>query len=216
MNNKIPYNNHRKLWLSDEYLGDMFEGNIDGIDNFKYQLSNIPVSEKYTIIGYGSLLNQNNALFTLDTIFNFKRGLLTGFTRTFNVGMRQSILNVEKSIDPKSTMAVSLIEIPFYELPELINREAWYNFHQINTGETTTGLIVSAKKQATNERVEPQLNYLHLCLSGLNEFYPQGVDNFLDETMCFSYELKKRVSARVFLNNLKLTNYILRNEYKNR
>lgn len=217
---QIPYENHRAIWKSKEFLMEFFRISehtdpykTEAVKEFIRKIDKIAIQETYTLIGYGSLMKLSDAKKTLDVI-NFEYGYIRGYERIFNIGFDTAYLNVQRS--EKTILNVALIEFPFYNLPNIIRRESLYEIETVQY-DNRTALIAIASTPQTNDILEPQLNYLHLCLTGAKELGGlKAIDQFIDNTYCYSQFHNAQVTIREYLSKLNLINYIIRYDYSSR
>lgn len=218
----IEFKDHRKVWRSEKFLREYFvirkhEDPFKNIyvRNFLTQLNRIEVKKEYTLAGYGSLLNKNDVLRTLPSAKNHRLSHIDGYRRIFNVGWDTAYLNIEENAD--SLINVALIDFPYYELPNIITREGWYSFNEVKTINDQQVLVVIGDAGCIKDTIDPQLNYIHLCLSGAKDLGGlKEIANFLDQTYCYSQEKAKHVTLREYLNNLNVVNHMIQNEYSSR
>jgi len=223
----IPFQGHREQWLSRNFLAEYFEIKDRSkvfkhplVSNLQHQLRGIPEQETYTLIGYGSLMNKRDVPRTLSTGKDHRLGFLAGYERIFNIGTDTAYLNVKENAG--SEIGVALIDFKFTDLLSLIRREGFYNFRMVEVYDTVSeesinAIMVIGDHFFENNLIEPQLNYLHLCLTGakeLNELH--GINNFLDDTRCYSPYHGGLVSIRGYLSKLNLVNYMIQNNYSSR
>lgn len=223
--NKIPYKDHREVWHSEQFLREFFKiKNEDDyrknayVRNFLEKLDKIPIQRSYTFVGYGSIMNEGDVPRTLPSYSNHREGIVSGYQRIFNVGFDTAFLNVEKS--EYSAIRVALMEFNYYDLLNLINREQLYDFVTVNVvdsdGSEIEALMVVGDETFVVDTLTPQLNYLHLCLTGAMKLGGlASVNNFL-ETICYCETTGDQIMARDYLKNLSLTNYMIKNEYSSR
>lgn len=229
--NQQDYKNHRSYWRSKEYLEQLFGKNVR-MDSYKVleflnKIDSIPESRIFTIAAYGSLLNSKDILRTLPSSHNLRVGKLFNYQRIFNVGTIDSgcVLNIRQ--DEYSPVICNFIDIDYEDLPYYILRENLYNIKVINKEEYEDSqgfnrnpvLTVIGKEEIVNDStgIEPQLNYLHMCLTGIKELAGwEGVQNFLNDTLCYSNEEKDYIPVRDWLDNLDIVNYMITKTYNNR
>jgi|GEM_PF-6576923 len=230
---KSDYANHREYWKSKEYLKRLFGANVDlksaKVQNLLDTIDSIPESPVYTIAAYGSLLNTSDIFRTMPTASDFRMGHIYGFTRIFNMGSlgRGCVLNIQP--DSEGMVICNFIDISYEDLPEYILREGWYDVEVLEKNqyhdtwedvlEPNPVLTVVGDRHIINQSigVEPQLNYLHLCLTGMKEVGGWlGVQQFLNETLCYSNKTKDYIPVKHWLNSLDLENYLKVNDYSSR
>jgi len=232
---KNDYATHREYWKSKDYLKRLFGNNVDAksavVQNLLDTIDSIPESPVYTIAAYGSLLNTNDILRTMPTAENFRMGHIYGFTRIFNIGTlgKGCVLNIQYHPDTQKNVICNFIDISYEDLPEYILREGWYNVEVLeedqyydtweDVNERNPVLTVVGDQHIVNQSIgiEPQLNYLHLCLTGMKEIGGwQGVRQFLEETLCFSKEARDYVSVKQWLLTTDMVDYMITNDYSKR
>lgn len=229
---KSIYNfaNHRQIWKTKPFLDSLFGKNVNmksiPVKNLLNTLDNIPISESYTIAAYGSLLNHDDILRTMPSADFYRKGYIYGYERIFNVGRIETgcVLNIQKQ--PNATTICNFITISYKDLPRYILREGWYDVVTLNQNEYKDGwevqdpvLTVVGKEPIilSSVAIEPQLNYLHLCLSGMKETAGwEGVQNFIHNTLCYSKKEADYIPVIDWLDNLDLINYFLTTEYNKR
>lgn len=186
------------------------------------KLKSIPEQDFYNIVGYGSLMNQLDIPRTMPTGKNFRSGVMKGYQRVFNCGMRGiQYMNIEKSENPKQEMTVGVVTIKKEDLVHYVMREGLYEVIEVEyyddfSQELAKGLtVICTNFDYLDKPGSPMLNYIHLCLSGIMDLNNmQGVMELLDETTV--YKRGRRVSLRDYIDNLDLLNYMIMNEYKSR
>jgi len=227
--NQIDFNNAKKEWTSEKFLREFFQVkknenpfNKYYIKEFIDTISNIPLRHEYTMVGYGSLLNEKDIPRTLPSGKNHRLGILNGYKRIFNVAGNVNdiaYLNVEKVPYDLQTY-VALIDFPYYELPNIIARESLYDFTEVMIQEQnkeTQSLMVVGNNYFVNNYATPLLNYLHLCISGIKDLAgKEGVDNFLYTTYCYSQYHGEQVTINEYLKHVNLLDYMVRREYISR
>lgn len=224
---KFTLKDQKRKWLSQESLRKRF--NIDpkkdvydneSVKRFINQLNRIPIQETYTLVGYGSLLNANDIPRTLPSAQNHRLGILFGYKRIFNIGFDTAYLNVVP--DDEIDIEVAIVEFEHEHLPDLIQREALYDFEEVEVYDVEDekaikALMVIGDEYYENNLIEPQLNYLHLCLSGASELNElKGINNFLDTSFCYSPYHANTVSVRNYLSKLNTINYMVQHRYSSR
>lgn len=230
---KDEYRNHREYWKSKEYLKTIFGKDVDvksaRVKKLLDVIDRIPESPVYTIAAYGSLLNTGDIFRTMPTAHNFRRGSICGFTRVFNVGHLDTgcVLNIRPSSDKEEEVICNFIDIEFEDLPHYIIREGWYDVkvldheydYEIDELIDNPVLTVVGKDFVVNSSigVEPQLNYLHLCVSGMKDVAGwEGVQHFMNETLCYSNEENNYIPVRQWLADLDLGRYLITKEFSSR
>lgn len=223
----IPFNRHREVWESEAFIMHIFgikDRNKVFTDKrvlrYLNQLDGIPITQHYTLIGYGSLMNEDDVTRTIKTGFNHRLGLVKNYERVFNIGQETAYLNIRECKGQE--IEVALIDFEFTDIPNIIRRESLYGFKTIKTYDPSIGkeieaLAVIGLTGYENNIIEPQLNYLHLCLTGakeLNEIY--GINNFLDSSYCYSPTHANIVSVRKYLQELNVINHMIQNDYSSR
>lgn len=226
---KLTFENHRLIWNSEAFIRELFQidKNVElksrsDVLKFKEQIRNIPNKRRFTIVGYGSLMNASDVPRTMPNAENHRLGILKGYERIFNLGYyKTSYLNVREAKNPSDSMQVALIDIPFTDLPNFLLRERNYDIAEVEVKDQETGEMVNAlmviARDNTNDSLLPQLNYAHLCLTGafwLNGL--EGVNDFLNTTYCYSEKHHQHVKIRTWLKDLDLINYMFMHEYQNR
>lgn len=220
---------HRQYWASDEFLYDFFGKKWKNANNGRFaksiqnKLLALPVLEEFDILAYGSLMNDLSAQKTLST-FETELGTLDKYERVFNMGSIRtgSYLNVRKVDDDTKSIEVIVRKIPFHDMPEFITREGNYNVEQVvyfnnDIGRNKKGIIVIGKPIMEDDFLKPQLNYVHLCMDGIKmnaDMY--FMDNFLENTYCFSDELSREVTLKKWLKNVNLLTYLKTYNYSSR
>lgn len=226
---KITFENHRLVWRTEVFLRKLLgikdkEINLKddyNVQRFLYQLRNIPEKRKLTVIGYGSLMNCTDISRTSPNAENHRLGILNGFERIFNIGGDTSFMNVRRANDT-SQMNVSLIDIPFTDIPNLIIREGRYNFEVVDVfdvieNKNISALIVVGDSMFEDDSLSPQLNYLHLCLTGAKWLDGlRGVRDFLETTYCYSNKQHEHIKINDWLKELDLIDYMFVHDYSNR
>ena len=232
---KNDYATHREYWKSKDYLRKLFGNNVNlksaQVQDLLDTIDSIPESPIYTIAAYGSLLNTNDILRTMHTANNFRMGRIYGFTRIFNVGRLGTgcVLNIQHHPDEDKDVICNFIDISYEDLPEYILREGWYNVEVLeedqyydtweDVNERNPVLTVIGDQHIVNQSIgiEPQLNYLHLCLTGMKEMGGwQGVHQFLEETLCYSHKDKNYIPVKDWLNTVDAIDYMITNDYSKR
>lgn len=227
--NSYSYENHREYWKTKPYLEQLFGKNVDIKSNRVLDLldkiDRIPKSKVYTIAAYGSLLNPTDIFRTMPTADNFRKGIIYGYERVFNVGNKFSgcVLNIKKSIT-YDALTCHFIDISYEDLPYYILREGWYDIKVLTSSEYETKisnpvLTVLGKQEIVNNSIgiEPQLNYVHLCLDGIKEIAGwEGVQHFLDDTTCYSNYHNDYITVKKWLDNLDISQYFITNNYNSR
>ena len=226
MEKKITFHNHREYWESDEFIRDWFglkkEVKINNYHrSFQKKLLALPRMEKFPIVAYGSLMNEFDAERTVGTTEAFIMSI-PGWERVFDIGHfeKGSFLNVRKSTKGNS-MDVIIRYVNWNKMPALLLRESLYDIEEVvaidMAGEEHLVYMVVAEDYYTNPWLLPQLNYLHLCMTGIKESGDyRMMENFLKTTYCYSDELAKEVTLEVWLENLNLSNYLQRYTYSPR
>lgn len=230
---KNNYHNHREYWKSKEYLEKLFGRNVNikssTVQNFLNTIDGIPKSEKYTIAAYGSLLNISDIFRTMPTADNFRAGIIRGYTRIFNIGRlgQGCYLNIQPS-DYTNKLTCNFIDISYEDLPEYILREGYYNIEILDPSDyidSISGnvnnpvLTVVGDQSIINQSIgiEPQLNYVHLCLTGMKDVAGwEGVQEFLHDTLCYSNKTNDYIPLKHWLNSLDLAKYLVTNNYSSR
>lgn len=230
-NHQDNYKNHRSYWRSKDFLKTLFGENVklDSIKVLEFldKIDSIPESHIFTIAAYGSLLNDRDILRTLPSAHNLRVGHLIGYQRIFDMGTLETgcVLNIR--YNEESSIICNLIDIDYKDLPYYILREGWYNIEILDKKDyydsqefnNNPVITVIGKEDIINNSigVEPQLNYLHMCLTGIKELAGwEGVQNFLNDTLCYSNEEKDYIPVRDWLDNLDIVNYIITKTYNNR
>ena len=232
---KNDYATHRDYWRSKEYLKRLFGNNVDiksaVVQDFLDTIDSIPENPTYTIAAYGSLLNTSDIFRTMPTASNFRIGHIYGFTRIFNMGVlgRGCVLNIQHHPDEQKDVICNFIDISYEDLPEYILREGWYNIEVLEpdqyydpegeANDFSPVLTVIGDQSIVNRSigVEPQLNYLHLCLTGMKEIGGwEGIQQFLGETLCYSKKARDYVSVKQWLFTTDMVDYMITNDYSKR
>jgi len=207
--------------LYQKLFGEKIDMNSKHVKNFRSLLEKLPKQDTYTIITYGSLMNENDSMRTLSKQLNRFNCYITGYDRIFNVGFKKqgSFLNIIPNQITSPLYCIG-IEISYKEIPFYIKREGLYNlvpikYHLFDEVEEFTGFTVISNFD--DYGIEPQLNYFHLCLDGIKEeMGKQGVDNFLDTTLCYSTKECDYVKAREWLKTTNFLDYMIRHSYSPR
>lgn len=138
-----------------------------------------------TIVGYGSLLSKQSALWTCPTLQNFRFGSLSGYRRLFNLVSVSAIrggranwdtkevaaLTVEEATEEdkcdNNPMTVSLFDIPESELPFYYERENRYRFEHV-----PVHLLMDPCRNGppTEQSCGKEQPYV-ICVSGTDEWY---------------------------------------------
>jgi len=232
---KNYYATHREYWKSKDYLRKLFGNNVNlksaQVQDLLDTIDSIPESPVYTIAAYGSLLNTSDIFRTMPTANNFRMGHIYGFTRIFNMGSlgRGCVLNIQPNPDKQADVICNFIDISYEDLPEYILREGWYNVEVLDedqyydtwedVNDYNPVLTVVGDQHIINQSigVEPQLNYLHLCLTGMKDIGGwQGVHQFLEETLCYSHKARTYISVKNWLDTVDTIDYMITNDYSKR
>lgn len=230
--NKDEFRDHRKYWKTKDHMRLLFGNkvNMDSapVQNLIRAIDSIPESRTYTIAAYGSLLNTKDVYRTMPSASNFRKGLIHGYERIFNMGSlgRGCVLNI-RPCHQDVKLTCNFIDIDYTDLPEYILREGWYDVIVVDRDEYTDSgnnekvpvLTVIGDKSIVNNSigVEPQLNYLHLCLDGMKDVAGwEGVKEFLDKTICYNNKANEYTPVRQWLYSLDLQRYFVTNDYSSR
>jgi hypothetical protein len=227
--NDLSLDDITRYWNSNEFLLDMFGNNFNKTStasNLVNTLNSLPLSYTYTIAAYGSLLNAKDIYRTMPSAKNFRAEYIYGYQRIFNMGSLETgcFLNIKK--DYKENTLCRFIDISYEDLPEYILREGLYNITELRKAEYSVAipdkqpvLTVIGKQYFINKSVgiEPQLNYMHMCLTGIKELAGMtGVNNFLNKTLCYSNDDYDYIPAKEWLYKLDITNYMISKNYSSR
>jgi len=225
---KITLTNHREIWAREHFLRTTFNVATGKsvfedfeVKNFRKQIEKIPIQSSYVMIGYGSLMNKGDVPRTCPNAKYHRLGVLQGYERIFNMGWGTSFLNVRET-ENEAKMQVALVDIPFHELPSIIKREGNYEFitvkvMDIEMEEIVEALMVVSVDHNINDALAPQLNYTHLCLSGIKALNGiNGVNNFLNTTYCYSEKSHSHVKLDKWLSEMDVINHMFMNDYSSR
>lgn len=227
---KVTYQNHREYWRSEEFkekiFGKSWETN-KSVKPFIDELMSFPIKPFFPFVAYGSLMDEYDAYRTIGYA-DTKTVWIPGWQRVFNMGYKEtgSFLNVRpvEGGYPESMIAF-VKDVSWENLPDILRRERLYNVEEVKTiyvdedGVTREELayMVVGDEVFEEPYIQPQLNYLHLCMRGIkHDGTAHMMNNFLDGTACYSQELTKEVPLRVWLQNVNLTNYLLTHKYSSR
>lgn len=224
---KIKYDfvNHRTFWEKDSFYEKWFGKSQTAnasAQYFKKKLCSLPIDEKFKVVGYGSLMNGADADRTIKESEGFPV-YAPGWERIFNMGRIRtgSFLNVRRNDNAVKDMAAIMYEVNWEQMPALLMREGLYDLEWTTVrdewGTEHEALIVVGSLGNQDDFIQPQLNYLHLCMTGIqDQFGFEGVDNFLDTTFCYSPNHQSQVSVREWLTTMNTLTYILSHDYSPR
>lgn len=136
----------------------------------------------YYVIGYGSLLNENDVYRTSPNLISHEVDYISGWKRVFNMGNTSTgaYLNVKRDDDVED-MIVAVLTVPAKDMINVIEREINYDFVNVRTKSGKTAMMVVGTN--TKHNLIPQANYLHLCMHGVGKLAGQaGIDNFVETT----------------------------------
>ena len=109
--------------------------------------------ERVTIAGFGSLLSERSARYTMPSLSGFRQGVVKGFARYFQhtapVFYERGIARPETgevsslSVEPTTgcEIVVTLFEVPLVELPAFVEREHEFRFSAVEV-EGEAGLAI--------------------------------------------------------------------------
>lgn len=209
-----------KEWNSLPFIAKLMGVEIKFVNNddnrvkhYRKQLSRL-IDKQYKMIGYGSLIGTADAGRTVSEYYEFEAGYISGWERVFDMGNSYSgsYLNIRKNTRAKP-MLVSVITIDVDQMPKIIMREINYNV--IDTKVTVNGVEVDAVmvegSAGKGNALEPQLNYLHLCLQGAMEIAGlSGRENFLDTTYTYRGTLREWFNKTDLLSVMSTQSYLSR------
>jgi len=224
MEKKTTFNDLRNYWNSDKFIKDNFG---DPKENRKYakslikKLNKLPELDIFPIVAYGSLMNNADARRTVGET-DSEVMTIPGWERVFNIGniASGSFLNVRKS-RYGNDMDVIIRYVKAEKMPKLLMRESLYDMEIVEAidanGHKHNVYMVVADPYYEDPWINVQLNYLHLCMTGIKvDGDRQMMDNFLTTTYCYSNELAKEVTIDEWLNSVSLKNYLLIHRYSSR
>lgn len=163
----------------------------DVVENIINKVTKLEDKE-YKIVGYGSLLNISDVYRTSPNLISHEVGYIDGWSRIFNMGNTDtgSYLNVYPD-EEQTDMIVAILTVPAKDMFNFIEREINYRFVTVNVkdGNNTLheAIMVLGYSDQVKHNLIPQLNYLHLCMTGVGKLAgKRGVDNFVNSTeTCF-------------------------------
>lgn len=214
----------RKEWTGKAFIEKNFYKGINNnspqVKEFERKLGLFPQDEDWiTIATYGSLMNANDIPRTLGNEAYSQPGIMHGYQRVFNCGYKDtgSFLNIRKA--SSSDILISLITVKYDMIPNYIKREQLYEPVKVQctdlNGEHVEAIAVIADEY-TDIGLEPQLNYLHLCLTGIASLHGMtGVHDFL-KSETYNSKLRKMSTIKEWLDNVDLIDLLIRQEYKSR
>ena len=141
------------------------------------KVRDIPDADVYTIVGYGSLLNERSRARTLVPI-TVEYGVIEGWRRIFNLGITQgTCLNVEP--DENSSIDAAIITVDRAGMFDFILREINYDLVAVTTTDGTNAYMVVATiesgqpvipvTEGFTQLTQPRLDYINACIYGINE-----------------------------------------------
>lgn len=216
--------NYKQLWASDHFYKQLFGKKLDFNEPFirklRWQLNNLPEQDSYNIIGYGSLLNENSLKRTIKEPSNPVPVFILGYERIFNVGNWETgaFLNIREAKD--SMMICNKITIKAKEMPEYLIREGLYDlievkYKNINNDEYGKAYTVISNDFVSS--IQPQLNYLHMCIDGIiNLAGRYGARNFMDTTYCYSQKNGQLIKLSQWLEEVDLKQLMINQQYISR
>lgn len=201
------FEQRKSKWLSLEFIATLLGQDVKYLSDksnsiIEYRAKVRKLEDKtYFMVGYGSLMNETDVPRTIPNYESFKTGFIQGWERIFNMGSSDtgSYLNARPT-NSETPMIVSVIEVKADMMPSIIMRERNYRFIDVEVAVTDEegevaeiydeGLTTNAKMVIGNYEsyvaLEPQLNYLHLCLAGTMDLGGlAGIQNFLDTTFTY-------------------------------
>lgn len=215
----------RKEWQEIEFYQELFQDKkINWTDNrvlrLQRRLNNLSPRDEYNVIAYGSLMNEDDIPRTLAR-YEIQPGFIKGYRRIFNMGRKStgSFLNITKEGVPKEhMMPVAIITIPFTEMPGYLLRESWYEAHLIEAFDEDGLLIddeaITVVCDSLQHGLEPQLNYVHLCMSGIIDLYgANGANDFLENTLCYNPKIAGLDSLKNWMKDLNVADLMIRQNY---
>lgn len=214
----------KKYWQSDEFVKTTFGKNAnftdDKVEKLISKLLSLPNEDWITILAYGSLMSESDGYRTIPSAKNYRCVNIDGYDRVFNIGSERygSFLNVRVNEDAKQ-MIVMAIDVHAEDMPKFLQRESLYEFtsHKFIDDDYNHKIGLIVVSYYNEDWLEPQLNYLHLCLSGIQEFAGiEGVDNFLDTSYCYNPRKVRQTTIREWLYDMNPIDYMIRHKYSSR
>jgi hypothetical protein len=194
----------KKYYLSRDYTQQlglfMSKGEIKA---FKDRIKAVE-DKVYNIIGYGSLMNYEDARRTFGTILDFRSETIKGWERIFNLDADYAYLNVRKN--PEAEIEVAVLSIDGKSMLGFVTREILYDIVTVELSDGTEAFMVVSS--LTNDELPPLLSYVGLCIEGMKSL--GDVDKFLDET------LTNYGTLREWLTNLDIVDYFKNLTYVSR
>lgn len=224
-------NNLRNEWsnikLYKELYGSKVTENDWYVKTLKYKLSLLPQNvEVFIIAAYGSLMKDSDISRTMKPLDTCP-GYIKGYQRILNLGKRHSgsYMNIAPIADVDTAagyyMPVNLIKVKYTEMPAYLAREALYSPQVVDVydmnKEKMEEVGVTVVGDSHNYGVEPQLNYVHLCLHGINDLHGfDGIDDFVKNTLCYNSNKADLTSVDEWMKDLNLKDYMIRLRYSSR
>lgn len=210
----------KEKWMSTDFIESKLflfrkkgEKENPKVARFREQIRKLEDRE-YHMIGYGSLMNTCDIYRTMPRFKKHQAGYINGWRRIFNMGnvLTGSYLNVYKAPEERN-MLVAVITVDVKDMPSIIAREINYEFVEQTVfvkGKPRVGLMVVGL-EASKEVLNPQLNYLHLCVSGAyNLEGDEGATNFVESTDTMICSLSDWFKHMNFLSLMTYQTYLSR------
>ena len=196
------HNYWKSKQLYEELFGKDVKLDSQQVKDLMKILRSLPDQQDYDIITYGSLMNFNDSNRTLPRQLDRFNCVLKNYERIFNVGWKEqgAFLYIKRE------GLYDIVPVHFHILND---------YQEPDEEGIFKGFTVISSLDYYG--IEPQLNYFHLCLTGvLQEMGDIGYNNFLDSTKCYSVKQHKYIMAREWLKELDLIDYMTRHTYSPR
>jgi hypothetical protein len=214
----------KQLWSHDHFYRELFGKQIEltnpRVTKLRKQLNSLPDQDFYTIVSYGSLMNLNAVYTAFDKVEAVFPCSVEGYERTFNMGNTKNgtFLNIQHSGSGEDLLCVG-ISISAKDMPEYLMREGLYElihveYYNFESKKKAVGYTVISF--AKNIGIEPQLNYVHSCLTGIAEIHGyKGIENFL-LSKCYCPRHHREVTLGEWMENISLKDYMTKHKYLSR
>lgn len=178
---------------------------LEIVDKVKSRL--IKLEERdYTIVGYGSILNERSREKTLPNEIEALPAYVYGWERIFNLDCKvQTVLNVQPT-KKKTPLPVVAVKVPYGDMFDFILRERNYDIVEVpvytETGELIDerGFMVVATDENQLADWWPNAEYIQANIFGANELGGDDfVEKYLDTTFFYDADCEL-VSLREYVS----------------
>lgn len=201
------------MYLTKQFLAQ-FGKDKEARNRFVKFIHELNVDIEYTVIGYGSLMNQKDAERTFNDISNFELGTIREWERVFNMGTVKNgaYLNVREC--EWASISVALITISAEDYIQFYLREFWYDLvsiEAVNSNNEKIQATMVVGRDNINEKLNPMLNYVMLCLKGIQELGGnERALRFLEDTRTVRGSLKEYLESLDLISHMLTMNYVNR------